>query len=77
MRAKLRKIKFIKPNKSIVGKFVKKVFGIELNRKKHDGFFHMFGNDVVNDEQVEIVIIEQLDGRVVTIPNDKKLFQFV
>jgi hypothetical protein len=71
----MEKIKFIEPNKGFFG-ILFRFFGIELNTKLHDGYFHQFGySGKQKNNEKDIVIIEKLDGTVTTTLNKNKYFK--
>jgi len=72
----MNNIKYIEPNKSLMGRIFR-FFGIELNTKFNDGYFHTFGySGKQKNNKRDIIIIEKLDGNVISIPNNKKYYTF-
>ncbi len=73
----LKKINFIEPNNSIVGRLFR-LFGVELSQEIENGYFHRFGySGKQKDNNFDILVVEKEDGRVVLVPNDNKYYEFI
>ena len=73
----LKKIIFITPNNTIIGRIFK-WFGIELNHDVEEGYFHRFGySGNQKNNEFDILIVERYDGKVVLVPNDKNYYELI
>lgn len=67
----MKKVNFKIPSKSRFGKIMR-FLGIEINRKWESGYFHQLGySGFQKNNELDIVIIEKLDGRLITVPNNR------
>jgi hypothetical protein len=68
-------VKYRKPINNQLSILLKRLFGIELLTSYKLGWFHQVGySGKQKNNNYDIAIIEEVDGCLITIPNDKKYY---